>query len=147
MSIELALVPIAIALTQTIGSQIEKKRKTRHTYAIKTIMKDAHILQTTLNNYGCAPTIIGDGEMKSEIGNVQILFQQTEQNIFEAVFANEIDVEQAAQFLTNIQEEYGHLVQQETYKKLLERAKQQGLLLETEEVSDTNSIVLTFKVN
>ncbi|MGZ0879018.1 hypothetical protein ACWZQY_023925 [Priestia megaterium] len=147
MSIELALVPIAIALTQTIGSHIEKKRETRHTYALKTIMKDARILQTTLNNYGCAPSIIGDGEMKSEIGDVQILFQQTEQDIFEAVFSNEIELEQAKGFLINIQEEYSHVVQQETYVKLLERAKQQGLLLETEEVSDTNSIVLTFKVN
>ncbi|MGD7009728.1 hypothetical protein [Metabacillus sp. 84] len=146
MSIELALIPIAIAAVQGIGTAMEKKMDSK-SYSLTTIMKDEAILAKALDHYGCSPKFMDHKGMESEIGDIKILFQQNPDGIFEALFEQDIPQETALEFIKNLQEEYTSIVQQETYLKLLERAREQGLLLETEQVTEDNSIVLTFKVN
>jgi hypothetical protein len=147
LSIELALIPVAIAITQTIGSHMEKKMQFKDSYKIKTIMKDEILLQKALNHYGCKAFTVDSHQMESSIGDLTILFQRNNEGIFDAVFDSTIEFEHADQFVKNIETEYIHLVQQETYLKLMERAKEQGLVLESEELKENNAIVLTFKVN
>ncbi|KKK39993.1 hypothetical protein WQ57_01615 [Mesobacillus campisalis] len=147
MSIELVLIPVAIAVSQAIGSNIQKRMEENKIYAVTTIMKDPQLLQKALLNYGCATSLLEENEMSSEIGDVKVMFQINSQGIFEALFEKGIPEEAALEFLTNIQDEYTSLVQQDIYLKLLERASGQGLVLESEEVNNNNSIVLTFRVN
>lgn len=147
MSIELVLIPVAIAITQSIGSHVEKKLDSKIEYHITTIMKDKDLVKKALENYGCNPNFIGNDEITSEIGESKILFLQNSEGVIDAYFDNEIPLDSATEFLNNIQEEYTSIVQQETYLRLLERAKEKGMILETEEITNSNSIVLTFKIN
>lgn len=147
MSIELVLIPVAIAITQSIGSRLEKKIESGKTFSITTIMKDEKVLRKTLDSYGCTSQLIEEKSMLTKVGDIKILFYQDTEGVFEALFDCDISFETAEEFIRHLQEEYTSIVQQETYLNLLARAKEQGLVLETEEVSSDNSIILTFKVN
>lgn len=147
MSIELALIPVAIAITQSIGSRLEKKVESDKTFSIPTIMKDEKVLRKALDSYGCTSQLVEEKNMVTKVGDIKIVFHQDAEGVFEALFDSDIPFETAEEFIRHLQEEYTSIVQQETYLNLLEKAKEQGLILETEEVSSDNSIILTFKVN
>jgi hypothetical protein len=146
MSIEIALIPVVIAVTQSVSSHLTKRMDVNGMYTIETIMKDERILQKALEHYGCSSRLLSEYEVQSQVGDVPILFQRNEQGAIAASFEHAIRIEEAEPFIRNIEQEYTHIVQQETYMKLLERAKEQGLVLEAETVDDHNSIVLTFRV-
>ncbi|MFE8700596.1 DUF1257 domain-containing protein [Cytobacillus sp. FJAT-54145] len=106
-------------------------------------MNDENLLKRALEQYGCS---FEKDEKTLNVEDFKIGFLKNDVGIFEAVFDIDIKFEDAQRFLQNIEEEYTHILQQETYQKLLHRAKEQGLILETEEVNESNSIILTFKV-
>jgi len=142
MSIEIVLIPIAIAVTQLASNRLEKKIENKESYKLQSFMNDESLVKKALEQYGCS---FRTEDKTLSIEDFKIGFLQNEES-FDAIFDSTIKLEDAKQFLTNIEEEYTHLVQQDTYLKLIKRAKEQGLILETEEVNENNSIVLTFKV-
>ncbi|MFD1706125.1 hypothetical protein ACFSCZ_05060 [Siminovitchia sediminis] len=144
MSIELALIPVGIAVFQAAGSLIEKKSS--KTYSVQTVMKQQHLLQEAIEQYGCDVREIHEQNVQTEIGDIQIFFQQNDQGIFEAVFDESVPRADALEFIENLHIEYRYLIQQETCQKLLKRAQEKGLELESEEVQKDRSIVLTFHV-
>ncbi|ANC79149.1 hypothetical protein JYA63_05235 [Fictibacillus nanhaiensis] len=146
MSIELVLIPVGIAVAQSVGSMIEKHKFKEKTYTIKTVMKRHHLLQRAIEQYGCKVNELTLQNYETEIGDIKIYFQQDEQGIFEAVFDESVDANDAIEFIENLHTEYKYLIQQETYKALLIKAKDKGLILESEEIQKDRSILLTFNV-
>ncbi|MCM3409695.1 hypothetical protein [Metabacillus litoralis] len=147
MSIELVLIPVGIAVAQSVGSMIEKHKQGGNTYKIQTVMKRQHLLQKAIEQYGCNVHEINQQNYQTEIGDIKIYFQQNEHDIFEAVFDESVEQQDALEFLENLHSEYKYLIQQETYKKLIQQASQKGLELESEEIQQDRSILLTFNVN
>ncbi|MBO1515416.1 DUF1257 domain-containing protein [Metabacillus bambusae] len=143
MSIELVLIPVAISVTQLASNRFEKKFENRSSYKLQSFMNDEILVKKALEQYGCSYRT-EDHALSIEDFNIGLL--KNDDSVFEAIFDSTIKLEDAQQFLSNLEEEYTHLVQQETYKKLIQRAKEQGMVLETEMVNEQNSIVLTFKV-
>ncbi|HHW39156.1 MAG TPA: hypothetical protein GXX18_18295 [Bacillales bacterium] len=146
MSIELVLIPVGIAVAQSIGAMIEKN-STNETYKIQTVMKRQHLLQKAIEQYGCDVHEINKQNCETEIGDIKIYFQQGEDGIFEAVFDETVEMEHALEFIENLHSEYKYLIQQETYQKLLQEASEKGLVLESEERQQDRSILLTFNVS
>lgn len=147
MSIELILIPIGIAVVQSVGERIERNKGHEQTYKIKTVMKREHLLKQAIEQYGCEVSHLNQTNYLAEIGNIKIHFQYDENRVFEAVFDNSVETEAALEFIENINSEYKYAIQQETYQKLLQQAEQKGLSLETEEIQSDRSILLTFNVN
>lgn len=145
MSIELVLIPVGIALTHAAGSLLEKK--SGHTYCIQTVMKRQHLLQKALAQYGCSVYELNEQNCQTEVGDIKILFQQNDKGIFEALFDESVEKEHALEFIENLHAEYKYVIQQETYQKLVQRAEEKGLKLESEEFQQDRSILLTFHVN
>lgn len=174
MSIEVSLIPIAIAVgligrgvgaiavtgaryaadTAAAGAQyaanglqLQAEGTTQSTglFFLETRCKDEHLLRAALENYGCRSIVSGE-QVDSAIDGKRILFQRNEQGAFDAVFTGGITLEHAQQFISDLHEEYTLQVQQQVYRKLMDRAKARGLTLESEEVQDDNSIRLTFTV-
>lgn len=143
MSIELVLIPIAIAVTQLASDQFEQKMNNRENYKLSTMMKDEKLLERTLEQYGCEYSLDNKAINLEEFKLVLI---KTKEEHFEAIFDASIEVEKAQEFLKNIEEAYGRIVQEDTYTRLIQRARENGLVLESEEVTRNDSIVLTFKV-
>lgn len=146
MSIELVLIPVGIAVAQSVGSFIDKYKHEDHTYKIQTVMKRQNLLHKAIEQYGCDVHEISKQNYQTEIGNIKIYFQQDQNGIFEAIFDESVEEEHALEFIENLHTEYKYLIQQETYQKLLQQASQKGLELESEEIQKDRSILLTFNV-
>lgn len=147
MSIELILIPIGIAVVQSVGERIERNKGHEQTYKIKTVMKREHLLKQAIEQYGCEVRDLNKKDYLTEVGNIKIHFKLDENGVFEAVFDNSVETEAALEFIGNLNEEYKYAIQQETYRNLLQKAEQKGLALESEEVQGDRSILLTFNVN
>ena len=144
MSITLVLVPVGIAIAGAIAAR-RGPQDDLGSFRLATRMKDEKLLQAALGNYG-SQAIVTSESIDSTIDDVRILFERNEHDVFEAVFEGDITVDFAQAFLTQLDEEYTNLVQQQVYNNLLSRARERGLLLESEEVQEDNSIVVTFRV-
>ena len=83
---------------------------------------------------------------QTNIGDIKIYFQQDESGVFEAVFDNKVEEGAALEFIDNLHVEYKYLIQQDTYQKLIQRARKEGLELESEEIYQDRSILLTFLI-
>lgn len=150
MSIELALIPIAIAVAGTMKERRERARARSlqpevPEFSLATRMKDEVLLQTALENYGCHSVRADDG-VTSDVSGSQIRFGRNEQGAFDAAFTGDISPNQAESFLTEVYEQYTLLVQQQVYTRLLARASARGLTFESEYVQPDGSIVMTLLV-
>ncbi|MBS4218454.1 DUF1257 domain-containing protein [Bacillus sp. FJAT-49711] len=145
MSIELVLIPVGIVVIQAASSLIEKKEG--NTYSIQTVMKRQHLLQKAVQQYGCNVSEINENDYLTEVGDIKIFFRQNEKGIFEAIFDESVKKEDAVEFIDNLHTEYKYLIQQETYERLMQQAHEKGLSLESEEIQQDRSILLTFNIN
>lgn len=145
MSLSVFLLPAALAITTGLAGQLEQQVEQGEFYKINTNMKDEQIMQQALENRGNTVTVTDD-QIEASIGKVDIYFQRQEDNTISAIFHKDVAVEDAREFIKNTYEEYTHVVQQNTYEKLLQRAENEGLVLQTETKQKDNTIVLTFNV-
>jgi hypothetical protein len=110
-----------------------------------TRIKDEGLLEEALHNYGCRSVLVGE-TMSYDVEGRRLVFERSDEGLFEAIFVGEIPDRDARGFLDDLQVEYTHLVQQRVYENLLTRARERGLILESEEVREDNSIVVTLQV-
>lgn len=146
MSIELLLIPVGIAVAHSVGNLIEKHKHGEQTYKLKTVMKRQPLLQKAIEQYGCDVHEMNQQNYQTKVGDIKIYFQQDEHGVFEAIFDESVKVEDAVEFIDNLHTEYKYFIQQETYQKLLQQSSKHGLELETEEIHEDRSILMTFNV-
>ncbi len=145
MSLSLTLIPIAIATTSIVSYALQGKVEEGAYYKINTKIKDENILKEALENRGNMVSL-DEKQIESSIGNVEIVFQRQEDETISAIFHEDVSLEDAEAFLKNTYDEYTRVVQHHTYEKLIERAKNEGLLLESETRNEDDTLVLTFQV-
>lgn len=145
MSLSLILIPIAVATASASAYALQEKVEHGTYYRISTKIKDETILKEALENRGSQVTL-DEQQLESAIGNVEIIFQRQEDETISAIFHEDVALQDAEEFVSNTYEEYLRVVQEKTYEKLLERAKNEGLLLESENRNEEDAIVLTFQV-
>jgi|SRR5690625_2845991 len=145
MSLSIFLVPIAIAVSSGVAITIEDKLSEGEYYQVTTKMKDETIVQQALENRGSKVTY-DEYQIESRIGNIDVMFQRQENDTISAIFHKDVLVEDAEEFVENTYNEYTRIIQQQTYEKLMQRAENEGLLLQSETRNEENTIVLTFDV-
>lgn len=173
MSCTLVLMPMAIAIAGSVGAgtllvsksehleekelDLKKEKIMQETkkslgleqeepLLIQTIMRNASILQETAVNLGYEPVILNEHQMEIQLEEGNMIFHSGEDDIFLATFRGNISKENAESYMTEFHDAYTTLVQQRTYQKLLEKIKERNLNLESEKVTEDNSIVLTLVV-
>ncbi len=144
MSVSLVLIPLVIAAAGTLFVKVEALEN--DLIIFKTKMKNALILQEAVINLEYQPTILNKDQMEIQLKDGNIIFEKNEDNTLQATFNENIPQEQVEAFIAEIYDEYSALVQQQTYEKLLENIKNRNLNLESEEITEDNSIVLTLTV-
>ena len=144
MSVSLVLIPIAIGAAGTLFVNVEPLES--DLIIFKTKMKNALIFQEAVINLEYQSTILNKNQMEIQLEEGHIIFEKNENDALQATFSENISQKQAETYIAEIYEEYTTLVQQQTYEKLLENIKTRNLNLESEEVTEDNSIVLTLTV-
>jgi hypothetical protein len=145
VSIEILLIPIAIAVVGEITGKKKAAQSTGDSYRLITRFKDADLLHEALRRLGCH-SVVTDHNVTSMMDEKQLVFELCNEGHFEAVFYGDVDREEAEIFLSGLHDEYGLQVQQQVYQKLLTRAKERGYTIEAEQVLEDSSIVLTIMV-
>ena|SRR5690625_586435 len=145
MSLSITLVPIAIAASSVVSYALQEKIEEGTYYKIDTKIKDETILKEALENYGCKVSLDGEN-LESTLGDVEIMFQKQENSTISALVHEDVELGDADQFVQNIYGEYTRVIQHQTYEKLVERAQNEGLFLESENRNEEDTIVLTFQV-
>lgn len=145
LSVSLALIPVAIAVAGAIATRREAQQDPQDSFRLRTRMKDEELLHAALENYGCGSVVAGE-TVDSALGDTRMVFGRDETGAFEALFVGDISAEHGASFLAELDEEYTLLVQQRVYQNLLSRAEERGLVVESEQVQEDNSVTITLRV-
>lgn len=145
MSLSVLLVPAAIGIGTSIVSYALQSETVEGAFCqVDTSMKDESILKKALSNYGCS--VQEKEQIESAVGEIEFVFQKQQNGTMSALFHQEMELEDAQEFIKGVQKEYKRIVQKQTYEKLMERAKEEGLILESENKNGEESLVLTFQV-
>jgi hypothetical protein len=116
------------------------------TATFPTDFRDSEILMQTLADHGLKP-VQQDNSIRTQIGSARLLFRQEAGSGFNVEIVDAPDMQGIFNQLLLMDEDYKRYVQTFTYEKVKKHAVDKGLSIESEEVLDDNSILLTLLVN
>ena len=124
--------------------------KIKHGHTVDTLCYETHFTDRALllaavrkSRY----TVTDDGEYLSVwFGERLSLFIHNDQQVFDAFLDRSIPVEEITAFFETIYVSYTAILQEHLYQQVLERAENNGLVLEQEIFHDDNSIELVMLV-
>lgn len=142
MSAFLFLIPLGAVVLSTSMSLVEDNDG----FVVSTKMADENLLKEALKNYASA--IDNKSSLVDQLEKGIISFRKNEElGNYEAVFSESISNDDAINFISDLTNEYNLLVQNNVYTNIVNNLDNNNLSLESEEVLEDNSIVLTLNVN
>lgn len=146
MSVSLILLPLAVAaVTAYQGTRSERDADGRIICQVRTRMRDATLLAAALEETNARVTR-DDQQIIAEWQGVRARFVRGEDGIWAAHFSGEVDEARAVEIVSAIDASYGRQVQRAVLQRLRDRAATVGLRLESETVTEDNSVQLVFAV-
>ena len=153
MSVTLTLVPLAVAvgISLTASSTAilaqHRKNQTEEIPVLETAFVDADLLHKTLSQHGLQVQAISQNEMivQSESGLLRY-FRQQEGLPFCLELRNISNMHELLDSVDELENEYGRNVQTFTYNKVMTGLLEHGMMVETEEILEDDSIMLTLRV-
>lgn len=149
MSIEVVLIPLAIAITKEIAEGISNRteNKKSNNICIDTRMKDETLLKKALEEWSCSFRQVETPDALKTVNENEVTFMINEDGCYMLVLPDTADQKAFSEWIENVEKSYTHFLQQSVYLNLIEKAKDQGMILEQEELLEDNSIQLTYIVN
>lgn len=149
MSVEIVLIPIAIAAVKALAAAYdarETQREDRRVITVGTRMKDPHLLMRALADLGARTQPEGDSIVASWSA-VSARFTRDPEGIWTAHFVGEVTPESGATMVQNLDRAYGAQVQSEVVKRILANAESQGLTVLEQRVAEDRTVTMTLGVN
>lgn len=146
MSIEIILLPMAVAAVSAWQAKRSVDEAGRQVVAVNTRMRNELLLQRALIDTKASVAQHGD-VITATWPHVQGRFTRDEHGIWSAHFAGDTDQEHARALITAIDAAYGRHVQHEVLNRLRERAPEVGMHVESEAIEDDHSVTLVLNVN
>ena len=151
MSMTLTLIPATIALSATLSSSavglltsLNLKDGCPDLPAVDTCFVDASLLVQTLEEHGFAVKKISENEyvVETEAGCLRY-FRRSEADAFQVEATRIKDPNGLLRSLDQLENEYGRNVQKFTYETVRCNLARHGMSLESEEVLEDDTILLT----
>lgn len=111
-----------------------------------TNFRDGGILTRTLKEFGVNPIQGADGIITCTVQGTKLTFRQHGDSPFTLEMQNPPNLHEIFLYLSDVDDEYKRCVQSLVYEKLKQRAADKNLSIESEEVLDDNSIVITLNI-
>lgn len=149
MSIEIVLIPLAIALTKEITEGVSNlSEKNNKDYSIlDTRMKDESLLKQALDEWTCSFREVEALDSLQQLHENEVTFMMNKEGCYSLVLPKSADKNSFQEWIEKVETSYTHYLQQRVYLNLVEKAKQQGMILENEELLEDHSIQLTYILN
>lgn len=153
MSITITLVPLAVAvglsLTATSTALLTQHRQneTQQIPALETAFMDAAILRKTLTQHGLQVETVSENELfvRSDAGELRY-FRKEASGKFYLELRNISNMHELLDSVDELENEYGRNVQTFTYNKVMTGLIEHGMTVDSEEILDDDSILLTLKL-
>ena len=110
-----------------------------------TNFRDGELLFRTLKEFGANPVRQGDA-IQCRVGESTLIFRRHQDAPFHVEIQNAPDLRRIFEYLSDVDEDYRRCLQSIVYEKLKKRAAAKNLTIESEEVLDDNSIVVTLGI-
>lgn len=149
MSIEIVLVPLAIAAFSAYQAKRDADATGRQVVAVETRMKNEHLLEAALGDTGATVSRDETGivaEWAVQGSATQARFVKDAQGIWTVHVLGETGIVEATELVRSVDVAYGRRVQQEVVTRLRARAPEVGMTVESETVEDDDSVLLTLNV-
>lgn len=153
MSVTLTLVPLAVAVGLSLtASSVALLNQSRNqtdldNITLETAFVDASLLQKTLSEHGLNVQVVGENEMivASESGQLRY-FRTSAENPFLLQLRNISNMHELLDSVDELENEYGRNVQSFTYNKVMTSLIEHGMTVDSEEIMEDDSILLTLNV-
>lgn len=110
-----------------------------------TNFRDGELLFRTLKEFGINPVREGSN-IKCRVENSLLTFKHSQHSPFHVEIQNAPDLRKVYQYLSDVDDDYKRCLQSMVYEKLKERVVEKNMTVESEEVLEDNSIVLTINI-
>lgn len=124
-----------------------KKITTIPTRTFPTNFKDAELLVKTLNDHGINPRVYSNDEIKYNFGEYTLRFFREFDSPFNMEVESIHDMKKMFQHISLLDRDYKEYVQTTTYQNLKSRINDKNLTIESEEILEDNTVVLTLLIN
>jgi hypothetical protein len=111
-----------------------------------TNFRDEFLLIKTLTDAGASPTRDPAGDVVCSVGRCVLRLIHVTGEPYQVEVQNTIDRQELLQHLMALDEDYRRCVQADTYQNLKMKIAEKNLTIESEEVLEDNSIVLTLEI-
>jgi hypothetical protein len=133
------------AIGRKVFSEQIKSEEIIHQYP--TNFRDSRVLIEALNEFGVNPQKKSSGEIICVIENSEFIFKQEGNSPFFVEVKNCPKLEDIYCYLSDIDDDYKRCVQTAIYEKIMVRAAERNLLIESEEILPDNTILVTLRVS
>ena len=147
MSIELVLVPMAIAAVSAWQAKRAIAEDGRQVIAVSTRMRNQDLLERALIDTRANVTRHNDNLITATWHHAQGRFTRDTEGIWSLHLAGDTDYDQATALVADIDINYGRHVQQDVLARLRTRAPEVGMSVESETTEDDHSVTLVLNVN
>lgn len=111
-----------------------------------TNFRDEQLLVKTLRDYGLQPNVQPEGDITCRAEQSTLRFYPAEEGSFSVKIENAPNLQQIFQLLSILDEDYKRGVQAVVYENLMSRVEEKNMIVESEEILEDNSIVITLNV-
>lgn len=145
MSIEIILIPAAVAAIAAWQANRGTDEAGRTRVAVTTRLRSADLLRLALRDLG-ATVDASSEEVVASWSTIQASFSRDESGVWTAHFEGDVTTEEATDVIQNLDRAYGRRVQQEVLERLRDRAPQAGMTIESETVEEDRTVTLILNV-
>ncbi|MGG4145497.1 hypothetical protein ABEW34_20590 [Paenibacillus algorifonticola] len=110
-----------------------------------TNFRDGELLFRTLKEFGVNP-LRQDDAIICKVERSVLTFRQFDDHPFQVEIQNPPDLKTIYEYLSDVDEDYKRCLQDMVYQKLIKRAAEKKMSVESEQVLEDNSIVITLNV-
>jgi len=130
-----------------IENIIEKNEESIQAESFPTNFVDEKLLIKTLSDYGINTQVAENGTIQCNVENTTLIFYKENNSNYEVRIRGNSQIRAVYEQLNAIDEEYKKNVQSYTYNKVVEKLKQTNMDIQSEEVMEDNSLLLTININ
>ena len=154
MSVEILLVPLALAAAQAIvaigagvTAAVGDDGKERKACVVQTRLKDPRLLVDALQSVGARAEAHNDGSISGTWEGIGFRFVHHEDGTLSAHFDADVDVTRAQELILATDAAYAKAVQDAVAQRVRERAGRLGMTVESETVGQDESVTLVLNVD
>ncbi|MCM3694291.1 hypothetical protein [Neobacillus niacini] len=115
-------------------------------HVFPTNFRDGNILTRTLKEFGVNTIQGNNGDISCTVQGTHLTFRQNGESPFSVEIKNAPSLQDIYMYISDVDDEYKRCVQALVYEKLKQRAAEKNLSVESEEVLEDNSIVITLNI-